>query len=698
MSEITINGITIDPIQQNRALRDAGLVAEDASESDHILIQTAEPLTAEQRAELAGLDVRMQEYVSDNTYLAAFPPADLNRVRALPFVSWADVYSRVFKIPPPLLPRSADAGNVRSLADHEPHPDRRLERVDLLLHPGIEASTDLVARVAVAARVEPDAVAVTPGKLRITTSVGQLPELAAIDEIREIHPVRERQLFNNVAREILNAKVQLNGTTYRGDGELVAVADTGFDTGDAANPHPAFTGRVQTLYALGRTAPDKADDPNGHGTHVAGSVLGSGNSATMGGAIEGTAPEAVLILQSLLDPNGGLGGIPVNLNDLFQKTYDDGARVHTNSWGVPGLNLPYDASSREIDEFVWNHPDQVICFAAGNDGVDGNSDGTVDSNSIGSQSAAKNCITVGASESLRKEFAPSYGTYWPGDFPANPVKKDKQANNPDGMVAFSSRGPTKEGRIKPDVVAPGTSILSTLSRNAPMGSTFGTSTDPLFFFDSGTSMATPLVAGCAAVLRETLVKNGLAAPSAALIKALLINGADVLPGQYTPSEAGESPNGNSGWGRVNLARSVVLPGQPGNAGLGEGGPLHQGEEDSFTIDIPAENAKAAVKAKRRRNSTEDPALTTAAGVTLKITLVWSDPPGPQLQNDLDLIVTAADGSERHGNSGSTAGFDRRNNVEQVLWTGMPPGQARITIRAFRITQFPQPYAYVWRLS
>ena len=140
MSEITINGITIDPIKQNRALRDAGLVAEDASESDHILIQTAEPLTAEQRAELAGIDVEMQEYVSDNTYLAAFPPEDLNRVRALPFVSWADVYSRVFKIPPPLLPRSADTGSVRSLADHEPHPDRRLERVDLLLHPGIEAT------------------------------------------------------------------------------------------------------------------------------------------------------------------------------------------------------------------------------------------------------------------------------------------------------------------------------------------------------------------------------------------------------------------------------------------------------------------------------------------------------------------------------------------------------------------------------
>jgi serine protease AprX len=696
MSDITINGITIDPIKQNRALRDAGLVAEDASESDHILIQTAEPLTAEQRAELEGVDVRMQEYVSDNTYLAAYPPEDLSRVRALPFVDWADVYSRVFKIPPPLLPRSADTGDVRSLADHEPHPDRRLERVDLLLHPGIGAGPDLIARVAAAARVEFDAVAVTPGKLRITTSVGQLPELARIDEVREIHPVRERQLFNNVAREILNAQVQLNGTTYRGDGEVVAVADTGFDTGDAANPHPAFTGRVRTLYALGRTAPDKADDPQGHGTHVAGSVLGRGNSATMGGDIEGTAPEAQLILQSVLDSNGGLGGIPVNLNDLFQTTYADGARVHTNSWGVPGLNLPYDASSREIDEFVWNHQDQVICFAAGNDGVDGNSDGVVDSNSIGSQSAAKNCITVGASESLRKEFAPSYGTYWPGDFPTNPVKRDKQANNPDGMVAFSSRGPTKEGRIKPDVVAPGTSILSTLSRNAPMGNTFGTSTDPLFFFDSGTSMATPLVAGCAAVLRETLVKNGLASPSAALIKALLINGADTLPGQYNPSEAGDSPNVNSGWGRVNLARSVVLPGSPGNAGLGEGGPLEQGQEDSFTIEIPGEVPKRTGQGRRHRGAAGSPEL--AAGVTLKITLVWSDPPGPQLQNDLDLLVFAADGSERHGNSAGASGFDRQNNVEQVLWAGMPPGEAKIVIRAFRITQFPQPYAYVWRLS
>ena len=404
----------------------------------------------------------------------------------------------------------------------------------------------------------------------------------------------------------------------------------------------------------------------------------------MGGAIQGTAPGAQLILQSLLDPNGGLGGIPADLNDLFQTTYDDGARVHTNSWGLPGINLPYDTSSREIDEFVWNHPDQVICFAAGNDGTDSDADGLIDTGSIGSQSAAKNCITVGASESSRPHFNPTYGTYWPTDFPTAPINRDRQADNPNGMVAFSSRGPTAEGRIKPDVVAPGTCILSTLSRSATDHGTFGTSSDALYFFDSGTSMATPLVAGCMAVLRATLVRNGVAQPAAALLKALLINGAVELPGQYAASEAGASPNSNSGWGRVNLAGSVIIPGPDPDSGFGEGGPLQEGRSDEFTIAV----------GRQRPGETVKPA---AAGQSLKITLVWSDPPGPTLQNDLDLIVVAPDGTQRHGNMGTTDNFDRVNNVEQVVWANIPAGEATIRITAHRITALPQPYAYAWRL-
>jgi subtilisin family serine protease len=332
----------------------------------------------------------------------------------------------------------------------------------------------------------------------------------------------------------------------------------------------------------------------------------------------------------------------------------------------------------------------VICFAAGNDGIDRDKSGVVDAGSVGSQSAAKNCITVGASESSRPNFKPTYGKYWPTDFPANPINSDQQANNPGGLVAFSSRGPTNENRIKPDVVAPGTCILSTLSRAVARPSDiFGTSSDTLFFFDSGTSMATPLVAGCVAVLRETLVKNGSARPSAALIKALLINGAIELPGQYSPTEAGPPPNNNSGFGRVDLAGSVITPGPDADAGFGEGGPLKEDEEDSFSVDIPEHGKSAAAP---------DEFAPTSLGISFKITLVWSDPPGAALQNDLDLIVRAANGDERHGNMGTSSDFDRLNNVEQVAWTNMPPGKAEIVIRSFRITNFPQPYAYAWRIK
>jgi hypothetical protein len=83
---------------------------------------------------------------------------------------------------------------------------------------------------------------------------------------------------------------------------------------------------------------------------------------------------------------------------------------------------------------------------------------------------------------------------------------------------------------------------------------------------------------------------------------------------------------------------------------------------------------------------------------LKVTLVWTDPPGEGLQNDLDLIVRLGSGTERHGNQPAAGtGFDRTNNVEQVVWDHPQSGQATIRVRAFRAAQFPQSYALVVRL-
>ncbi|MFD8799988.1 S8 family serine peptidase [Streptomyces atroolivaceus] len=350
--------------------------------------------------------------------------------------------------------------------------------------------------------------------------------------------------------------------------------------------------------------------------------------------------------------------------------------MHTNSWGPRQPGLPYGSSGFEVDDMVWRNPDLVICFAAGNSGHDRDRDGVIDTASVSAQAGAKNCITVGASENRRPDITKTYGQHSFVSFPANPIRDDPMADNPAGMAAFSSRGPSFEGRIAPDLVAPGTSILSARSRMVVTPDTrFGVSADPAFFFESGTSMATPLVAGCVAVLRETLVARGIPSPSAALLKAMLINGAVELTGQYTPSEAGSSPNNSSGFGLANLAGSVIDPDDT-DAGFTEGDPLAQAEEEIVRIRVPA----------------------TGSFRTLKVTLVWTDPPGAALQNDLDLIVRSIGGQERHGNMGTSTGFDRTNNVEQVHWKNVPPGEVDIIIRAHRITRFAQPYACVWRVS
>src|SRR5262249_6636596 len=158
----------------------------------------------------------------------------------------------------------------------------------------------------------------------------------------------------------------------------------------------------------------------------------------------------------------------------------DKARTHTNSWGDRTNFGVYTSNAREIDDFVWNHRDCIICFAAGNEGKDTNSDGVIDRGSVTPPGTAKNCITVRATEILRPPFNI---TYRPFGFCSATFRNDLVANNAEGVAAFSSRGPTRDGRIKPDVVAPGTSILSTRSRNAPEDTDFGSSSDSAFMFD-----------------------------------------------------------------------------------------------------------------------------------------------------------------------------------------------------------------------
>lgn len=549
--------------------------------------------------------------------------------------------------------------------------------VDVVFHNGVNPEA-IRERLAAAARLDPTDLNLNEQKARLTVQTRYLPDLAAIDEVHHIEEVFPYELHNDIARRILRLEPNPLGVPvqFEGEGQIVAVADTGFDRGSTTDVHPAFQGRVARLYDLGR--PGNTNDPAGHGTHVAGSVLGDGNSATLGLRIRGTAPRARLVLQSVLDRSGELGGLPFDLNDLFRPPYqDDGARVHTNSWGSPSRRIAgvYNDNAKEVDQFVFRNRDCVICFSAGNEGSDGNANGQVDGTSITPPATAKNCITVGASENDRPMFTLTYGGGWPSDFPAEPIASDRVSNNPEGMVGFSSRGPTRNLRIKPDVVAPGTFILSTRSR-ATQDEGWALSGDDLFYFMGGTSMATPLVAGCAALVREFLIKErGLQRPSAALVKAMLINGARDITGQYLPSEASAIPNSAEGFGRIDM-RATIGPFATGETLTisDENTALDTGQQESHTVDVPA-NARL-----------------------LKVTLVWTDPPSEALQNDLDLIVRLSNGQERHGNMGTATTFDRNNNVEQVTVSNPPAGPTEVIIRAHRAAQFDQSYALVIRVA
>ena len=464
----------------------------------------------------------------------------------------------------------------------------------------------------------------------------------------------------------------------RGEGQIIGIMDTGLDIDDCR-----FDDAVVGLPAINLADGVEVDpdhrkvlavdfhwdgdwplrpdswDEHGHGTHVAGSAAGDVNGNGIHEGVDGMAPAARLVIQDggvRTDDCADLPGLgcPVKpLEPVLGQAWAQGARIHTNSWGDEENFLPfgrYTERTADVDRFTWQHKDTLVFFAAGNSGPG--------ADTVISPSTGKNVVAVGATLH--------------GDFPSPCV------------VGFSSRGWTRDGRIKPDLLAPGSGVVSAASnRFVPDPSCDNT-------VSSGTSMSAPTAAGLAALVRQYFTEgfspSGLArpndafVPTAALIKAVLIASAVDLSTVGCPHQP--IPSREQGWGLIQLDTALAF----------------SGDDLRIVVDDHRQGFASPDDEPQRMR-----VAVTGSG-PLKVVLVWTDAPSSSLAttnllNDLDLTVTGPGGvfpgnSFVAGVSVSGGQADRLNNVEVVYLPNAAKGVWTIETSPHAVPVPDQDFALV----
>ncbi len=400
-----------------------------------------------------------------------------------------------------------------------------------------------------------------------------------------------------------------NGLNYDGSGVVVGLGDDG-ELGD----HLDYTGR------LVQSSPPSNGD---HGDHVAGTIFGAGNIDPKG---RGMAPGADIYYESY----------PSNLNNVDANFNSQNVRITSSSYSN-GCNRGYSNFARQLDQDYQQNPELLHVFSAGNSGA-GCSGAFVTGfyNITGGHKIAKSAVTVANLTTI------------------------------DGLAPSSSRGPARDGRIKPDISAVGTDVYSTTDLPNPN----------IYTLKTGTSMSCPGVSGTMAVLYQSYRDNNSGSdPDGALLKAIVLNSADDL--------GNIGPDFKYGWGRINARRANHLIENSSYVS----GSLTNGQSATHNIAVPSGTKE------------------------VKVMLYWADIPAVtnsfyNLVNDLDMSISF-DGQTIQPwvldytrntsalNAPAVRGRDSINNMEQVTFDYTTNADFVVSVNASNIPSGSQDYYIVY---